>query len=117
MINTDTLKPPNPNCAVCSVAQTRLHVDVCRATLKDLVECVLRLQLGYGEELSVNNDLGVLFDPELDDNLPKTFKDLGIRADDFLTVIDENEDHRRVNLSLVISEKCGPCCAFLLFPY
>lgn len=80
-------------------------VDPARATLRDLVEDVLREQLHYGDELSVNNEVGILYDPDLDDNLSKKFSDLGIKADSFLTVVDEDDDNPRVNLSLSISEK------------
>jgi hypothetical protein len=61
--------------------------------------------LGYGEEFSVNNEIGTLYDPELDDNLEKKLSDLGITEDSFLTVIDEDEENPRVNLVLSISEK------------
>lgn len=105
VINTDTLKPPNPDCAVCGVVQSKLIVDPSRATLNDLVEDVLRLELGYGEEFSINNEVGTIYDPELDDNLNKKFSDLGIKADSFLTVVDDDDDNPRVNLSLAISEK------------
>jgi len=73
--------------------------------LNDLVEGVLRLQLGYGEELTVNNEVGIVYDPDLDDNLPKKFSDLGIKEDSFLTIIDDNDNEPRVNLQLSISEK------------
>lgn len=66
---------------------------------------MLRLQLGYGEEFSVNNEVGMLYDPELDDNLSKKFSDLGIKADSFLTIIDDDDENPRVNLSLTISEQ------------
>ena len=84
---------------------SRLLVDPARATLNDLVEGVLKLQLEYGEEFSVNSEVGTLYDPELDDNLSKTFSDLGIKADSFLTIIDDDDENPRVNLSLSISEK------------
>ncbi len=73
--------------------------------MNDLVEGVLRLQLGYGEELTVNNEVGIVYDPDLDDNLPKKFSDLGIKEDSFLTIIDDNDNEPRVNLQLSISEK------------
>lgn len=84
---------------------SRLLVDPSRATLNDLVEGVLRVQLEYGEEFSVNSEAGTLYDPELDDNLSKTFSDLGIKADSFLTIIDDDDENPRVNLSLSIAEK------------
>lgn len=105
VINSDTLKPPNPDCSVCGVTQSRLIVDPARATLNDLVQDVLKTELGYGEEFSINNEVGILYDPDLDDNLEKKFSDLGVKADSFLTVIDDDDENPRVNLSLSISEK------------
>ena len=105
VITTDELRPPNPTCGVCAVEQAQLFIDPARATLNDLVENVLRVQLRYGEEFSVNSEAGTLYDPELDDNLSKSFADLGITADSFLTVIDEDDEKPRVNLSLSITEK------------
>lgn len=55
--------------------------------------------------MSINNEVGILYDPDLDDNLSKKFSDLGIRADSFLTVVDEEDDNPRVNLSLSVAEK------------
>ena len=69
------------------------------------MEDVLKQHLGYGEEFSVNNEVGTLYDPELDDNLPKKFRDLGIKADSFLTIIDDDDSNPRVNLTLAISEQ------------
>ncbi len=108
VINSDTLKPPNLNCNVCGVMSSTLIVDPSRATLNDLVEDVLKSQLGYGDELTINNEVGTLYDPDLDDNLSKKFGDLGVRADSFLTVIDDDEENPRVNLSLAILEKTLP---------
>ncbi|EEH48926.2 E1 ubiquitin-activating protein UBA2 [Paracoccidioides brasiliensis Pb18] len=104
-INTDHLNPPNSQCPVCSVAQGKISVDLERATLNDLVEDLLRGQLGYGEELSINNQIGTIYDPDLDDNLPKKLKDLGVMNDSFITVVDEEDDDTRVNLELLVSER------------
>jgi ubiquitin-like 1-activating enzyme E1 B len=49
-----------------------------RATLRDLVEEFLRLGLSYGEEFTVNNDIGLLYDVEETDNLEKKLSELGI---------------------------------------
>lgn len=104
-INSDTLKPPNPNCPVCSVAQAKIIVDPERATLNDLVEGVLRLQLGYGEEFSVTNEVGTLYDPDLEDNLPKKLSELGIKNKTFITVVDEEDEEPRVNLEILVAER------------
>ncbi|KAK0659990.1 SUMO-activating enzyme subunit 2 [Lasiodiplodia hormozganensis] len=108
VLTAENLHPPKPECPVCSVAQTKLVVDTSRATLKDLVEDFLRLELGYGEEFSVNSDAGVIYDPELDDNLPKKFSEIGLKADSFVTVIDEEDENPRVNLVLSITEQTLP---------
>jgi ubiquitin-like 1-activating enzyme E1 B len=104
-INTDSLKPPNPQCPVCSVAQGQVFVDPERATLNDLVEGVLRSRLGYGEEISVSNEIGTVYDPDLDDNLPKKLSELGIKNDSFITVVDDDDDNTRVNLELLVKER------------
>lgn len=105
VINTDTLRAPNPQCNVCGVTQSRLMVDTARATLNDLVEDILKLQLGYGDEFTINSEAGMLYDVELVDNLPKKFVDLGMKNGSFLTVIDDDEENPRVNLFLSISEQ------------
>ncbi|RAL01290.1 E1 ubiquitin-activating protein ubaB [Aspergillus ibericus CBS 121593] len=101
-INSDSLQPPNPNCPVCSVAHCRLKIDPQRATLNDLVQDILREQLGYGEEFSITSELGTIYDPDLEDNLPKKLVDLGVKSESFVTVIDEEDDEPRVNLELVV---------------
>ncbi|RAL15739.1 E1 ubiquitin-activating protein ubaB [Aspergillus homomorphus CBS 101889] len=100
-INSDSLQPPNPNCPICSVAHARLKIDPKRATVNDLVEQVLRLQLGYGEEFSLTTESGIIYDPDLEDNLPKKLLDLGVKNESFITVIDD-DDEPRVNLELVV---------------
>jgi len=53
-------------------------VDMSRATLGDLVEDFLRLELGYGEEIVVNHGDDLLYDVEETDNLAKKLSDLGM---------------------------------------
>ena len=80
-------------------------IDPARATLKDLVDDVLKQELGYGDEFTINNEIGTLYDPDLDDNLLKKFSDLGVKTDSFLTIVDDDDNDPRVNLSLAISEQ------------
>ncbi|PMD35200.1 hypothetical protein L207DRAFT_587513 [Hyaloscypha variabilis F] len=100
-------REPNPDCPVCSVAQTRLLVDMSRATLKDLVEDFLQLELGYGEDLTVNHGNDLLYDPDENENLARKLSELGIKGDSFLTVVDDTERNPRVNLVLNVQEKTG----------
>ncbi|KAI9652768.1 MAG: E1 ubiquitin-activating protein uba2 [Alyxoria varia] len=108
LISAEPLRPPKSDCPVCGVAQSRLEVDLSRATLRNLVDDIVRGQLAYGEELSVSSDAGILYDPDLDDNLPKKLSDLSIKQDSFLTVVDDADDDPRVNLVFSISEKLLP---------
>ncbi|KAI9373008.1 hypothetical protein BJX61DRAFT_408444 [Aspergillus egyptiacus] len=101
-INSDSLNPPNPGCPVCSVVHVRIQVDLKRATLNDLVEKILREKLQYGEEFSISTDQGAIYDPDLEDNLPKKLSELGIMTSSFLTVVDEEDENARVNLQFVV---------------
>ncbi|KAK1983019.1 ThiF family protein [Colletotrichum cereale] len=105
LLNSSKYRAPNPECPVCSVYQTSVSVDFSRATLKDLVEDFVRLELGYGDkEFAVNNDAGPLYDPDETENLSKKLSDLGINEDTFLTVIDEDDDEPFVNVVISIQE-------------
>ena len=104
-LNSEPLRPPNPDCAVCSVAQSRILVDPARATLGGLIEKVLRPQLGYGEELSVRTDESLLYDPDIDENLTKSFAELNVKGDTFITVTDEEDENPRVDLVLSVVEE------------
>lgn len=48
-----------------------------RATLKDLVEDFLQLELGYGEELVVNHGDDLLYDQDETENLARKLTELG----------------------------------------
>lgn len=102
LLANDRNAAPNPDCASCSPAQTRLLVDLSRATLNDLVEDFLRLELGYGEEFVVSNEVGILYDVDETDNLEKKLGELGITSESFLTVTDEDEKNPRVNLVISV---------------
>lgn len=106
-INSEGLRPPKPDCGVCSAVQGGLSVGP-SATLKDLVEGVLQGELGYNTgELSIRINEGVIYEPDMDDNLPRKLSELGIKSDTFLTVIDDDdfENDPRVNLELRIVQR------------
>ncbi len=55
-------------------------MDLSRATLSDLVDGFLKLDLGYGEkEISVTSEAGLLYDPDETENLAKKLSELGIQ--------------------------------------
>ncbi|KAH6620847.1 hypothetical protein B0J18DRAFT_209285 [Chaetomium sp. MPI-SDFR-AT-0129] len=109
LLASDRSREPNPDCPVCSVFQTRAYVDLSRATLNDLVEDFLKLELGYGEkEISISNEVGILYDPDETDNLTKKLSELGIKSDSFLTITDEDDDEPFVNVVVAIQEAEEP---------
>lgn len=78
LLAPDKPREPNPECPVCAVYNTTLTVDFSRATLKDVVEGFVQQDLGVGErEFVLNNDVGILYDFDETDNLPKKLSDLG----------------------------------------
>lgn len=108
-VNSEPPRPPNPECAVCGVANGTVEVDIERATLGDLVQGVLRGELGYGEELTVMNEDGMIYDPDMDDMLAKRFAELGVKDESFLTVVDDEEvGEPRVNLVLAVKSRRMP---------
>ena len=81
LLAPDRSREPNPDCPVCSVYFTSIVADLSRATLKDLVDEIVKSKLGYeGKEFVVNNDVGTLvecFEDGDDENLPKKLTELG----------------------------------------
>ncbi|RDA94834.1 hypothetical protein CP533_4331 [Ophiocordyceps camponoti-saundersi (nom. inval.)] len=78
LLAPDSSREPNPDCPVCGVFNATIIADLTRATLNDVVEDVIRRELGYGsKELSVSNDVGILYDVDETDNLHKKLPELG----------------------------------------
>ncbi|KAI1056717.1 hypothetical protein LB507_001731 [Fusarium sp. FIESC RH6] len=108
LLAPDRSREPNLDCPVCSVYFTSIVADLSRATLKDLVDEIVKSKLGYeGKEFVVNNDVGTLvecFEDGDDENLPKKLTELGIKKDSFLTVIDQDDEDTFVNVVINIQE-------------
>ncbi|KAI2631643.1 hypothetical protein GGS21DRAFT_491543 [Xylaria nigripes] len=103
LLAPDRPRAPNPDCPICGNYQTGVRVDLSRATLGDLVEDFVKLQLGFGErDFAVNSDAGLLYDPDETDNLGKLLSELGINQNSFLTIVDEEEDDAFINVVLNI---------------
>lgn len=106
VINSNSLEPPRPNCAVCSAVHGKVFVDPGRATLSDLIE-LLRSELHYGEEFSiVNNKKEVIYDPDFDDNVSKKLRDVTNDLN-YVTVLDEDDQDQdpRTTLELFFAER------------
>ncbi|PHH88898.1 hypothetical protein CDD83_6910 [Cordyceps sp. RAO-2017] len=105
LLAPDRAREPNPECPVCGVVNISIGVDLAHATLNNVVEDVVKGELGFGEkEFVVSNDVGILYDVDETDNLTKKLSDLGINHGSFLTVIDEDEENPCVNIVLDIQD-------------
>ena len=104
-IDREDLRPPHADCPVCGNAQAKLVANVDKVTLDQLVSDVLKDKLGYTEEISISTDAGVIYDPDLDENLSKVLSELGVVKDSFITVIDQEDENAKVNLILSVSEQ------------
>lgn len=115
-VNGMSLNPPNPNCPICSLFQVRVEIDPEVATVNDLVEGVLRMELGYGKDISIAIPGQIIYEPvdpdypdnNLEDNLEKKLSNWSIGQNSFLKVSDENYDDEkdtRVDIEIIIIEK------------
>jgi ubiquitin-like 1-activating enzyme E1 B len=91
-----------------------VEIDPEVATVNDLVDGVLRMELGYGKDISIAIPGQVIYEPCLDpddnleDNLEKKLSNWGIGQNSFLKVSDENIDDEkdtRVDIEIIIIEK------------
>ncbi|RCI14270.1 hypothetical protein L249_6154 [Ophiocordyceps polyrhachis-furcata BCC 54312] len=106
LLAPDSSRRPNPDCPVCGVFNATIAADLTRATLNDVVENVVRRELGFERrEFSVSNDVGILYDVDETDNLPKKLSELGINAGSFLTVVDDDDENPMVDVVLDVEER------------
>ncbi|KOS22638.1 Ubiquitin-activating enzyme E1-like protein [Escovopsis weberi] len=98
-------REPNPDCPVCGVFYTSVIADLSRATLGNIVEDLVKGHFQYTDkEFVVSNEVGVLYDPDELDNLPKKLTDLGIKSGSFLIISDEDDESPLVNVIIDIQE-------------
>jgi ubiquitin-like 1-activating enzyme E1 B len=104
VISSESLRPPNPHCATCGVAYANLHVDTKRAKLRDLVDVILKKQLGYGEDFSVKRDADILYDFDEDIHLDKSLEELDVIGDSFITISDDAEVDTKVDVVFWVTD-------------
>ncbi|KAJ2892271.1 hypothetical protein MKZ38_010062 [Zalerion maritima] len=100
-MNSSRPREPEPTCPVCGVFHVTATADFSTATLNDVVESLIKTQLGFDErEFSLYKETNLLYDPEETGLLDKKLSDLGITGNTFLTV---NDDDDRPFVPVVIS--------------
>jgi ubiquitin-like 1-activating enzyme E1 B len=104
----DGNQDPVPGCPTCSAARATVLVDPARATLGDLVDRVLRGKLGYGDELQILTKEGVIYEPDYTDSATKTFAELNLSGDNFITIQDDDEDSPKIDLIIALSGQLSP---------
>lgn len=82
---------PNPKCGVCQDTYVRVCIDPENVTLQHVLDAA-HSYLGYADDadLSISAGARILYDADLDDNLPKLLRDLHVHAGDTLSIVDEN---------------------------
>ncbi|KAK1069070.1 E1 ubiquitin-activating protein uba2 [Friedmanniomyces endolithicus] len=116
MITTQTLAPPKADCPVCSPVYAKLRLrssDAAEATLQELVD-LLKEKVGY-EEFAITTEAGIIYDPDLEDNLEKPLKDYVTHGNGFITVSDEG-DEAKVDLVLSTVTQSGEEAELQLLP-
>ena len=100
VITTQGIGHPDPRCPVYSPVYARLRIPKdTKPTLGHLVD-EINAKLKY-EEFQIRTAIGVVYEPDLDDNLPRAVSDLGVdlNSNGFITVTDDS-DEPRVDLIL-----------------
>lgn len=124
LLASDRPRQPNPECPVCGVFYTTLEVDLDRATLNDVIDTFVKETLGFGDkEFVLSNEVGILYDADETDNLPKKLTELGtcqgsnkckdslanntragIGNGNFLTIMDEDDEDTFVNVVVSVQK-------------
>ncbi|KAK1058514.1 E1 ubiquitin-activating protein uba2 [Friedmanniomyces endolithicus] len=116
MITTQALAPPKADCPVCSPVYAKLRLrngDCGEATLQELVD-LLKEKVGY-EEFAITTEAGIIYDPDLEDNLETPLKDYVTHGNGFITVSDEG-DEAKVDLVLSTVTQSGEGAELQLLP-
>ncbi|KAF2162724.1 hypothetical protein M409DRAFT_68990 [Zasmidium cellare ATCC 36951] len=107
MIASQSLVAPREDCPVCSPFYAKVHIkEGSRPTMQQLVD-LLKVRLNY-EDFSIAAAEGkLIYDPDLEENLPKALADFGVDGTsiDFLSVQDDSDEPK---VDLVLSVKSKP---------
>ncbi|KAK5165566.1 E1 ubiquitin-activating protein uba2 [Saxophila tyrrhenica] len=123
LISSQSLLPPKAECPVCSPYYAKLGLpEASSPTLQELVD-LLKERLSYEDDFSITAEMGIIYDPDLDDNLAKPLSEFGFtrESNGFITVTDDS-DTPKVDLVLSSSsqstsaEDAGAGTSLRLFP-
>ncbi|KAJ1985436.1 E1 ubiquitin-activating protein uba2 [Dimargaris cristalligena] len=92
LLYNEKLAAPSPTCATCRRRYAVLEVDPTRATLGDFLKLAQKYatQLLLGDDLIIEEGGRILYDPDFDDNLDRTFADLGLGTNQTVSLTSED---------------------------
>merc|ERR1711939_542131 len=91
-LNSTNLEKPNPGCSTCRTPYVPLKVDAAKLTLQTFIDEVLKGWMGADWDVGIVDGSRLLYDPDFEDNLEKTFENLKIGQGSHLQVNDEEGD-------------------------
>lgn len=94
---------PNPRCGVCRETYVHVTCDTTRLTLGELIEAVMAAEVaitGRTRVISVYEGGRILSDPDWDDNLSRTLRELNCHQGKFVTLADEDEQFENVSIAV-----------------
>ncbi|PVZ98795.1 hypothetical protein BB558_005199 [Smittium angustum] len=91
----EPLLPPNKKCTVCQAFYYTVSINF-KLLLSDLIALVSKtlskeIPERIGEDFSLLEGNRILYDPDFDDNLGKSFEELGIKQNSILTIEPETD--------------------------
>lgn len=103
LISPQDLAPPRPDCPVCSPVYAKVSITPNSTRKLSSFVDMLKTQIGY-EDFAITTDAGMIYDPDLDDNLDKPLVELGIgdKSSCFVSITDDSDEPR---VDLVLSVK------------
>ena len=104
---TESYPAPNPSCTVCQCTYMELTCDLSKTTIRNVLEAMQDKILQGRDEVSIEEQGRLLYDPDFDDNVDTVLTKIGIKPAATLSfVVDDNEDDGVYYvLSVMVSNK------------
>ena len=102
-LTNESLQPPRPHCAVCSMSFRSVPVDLEKTTLNDILT-LAKNDLALGGEITImDSDARLLYDFDFEDNLSRTLADLKLmNASSLVITEEEDKDGDKAPVHLII---------------
>jgi ubiquitin-like 1-activating enzyme E1 B len=108
LIVNSSLHAPNSACSVCSVQRTLLEVKSFDTfTIRDLIESFSQItNIEYNNDMEIYSAQRLVYDLDFEENISKSFQELGIRSNSFLTIIlfDSQDSKRTIEIGLISND-------------